>query len=288
MARAAVLVVPALAVLGALPVRAEPPRWRLAAEAPISHKASVALFTDERNGITAGHAGAMYVTHDGGRSWSPAANTSACRFGLEAVPGAAFTAGNQGNVRRSTDGGEHWSAVASFGRTEPGHARFLSFADAGRGLIATPDALALTRDGAATWIPLVLPGKVGLIAAVSAADEGGALRLRVLDEGGRLFASADGGRTWSEERSPLAHPVMESLTTPWAALRFRGAEGLLAAFTDEDGGPVGHVYRTRDGGMTWAEEQPAEPLRAGTPAFSPDGELLTTCDSRAVRVYRVN
>ncbi len=285
-----VLAVPVLAVL-ALPAaaaRAAPaqPQWQLAAESKITHKASVALFSDEKNGLTAGYAGAMYVTHDGGKSWLPASNSSACRFGLEAVPGAAFTSGNQGHVRTSSDGGEHWTAVTGFGRTEPGHARFLSFADAKRGLIATPGELGLTQDGGATWSKLALPGAAGLVAAVAAADEAGALRLRVLDEGGKLFESADGGKTWAEARSPLPGAVFESLSTPWAAMRFHGAEGVLAAFVDEDAGPRGRVYRTRDGGKTWAEEALPPGLKAGTPAFSFDGKLLTLCDSQTVRVYR--
>jgi len=278
----------AAALAGAAQARAAGPQWRLAAESPITHRASVALFTDDRNGITAGYAGAMYVTRDGGKSWTPAMNSSACRFGLEATPGAAFTSGNQGNVRVSTDGGERWSAAASFGRTEPGHARFLSFADAKRGLIASLEEVALTQDGAATWAKLALPGDVGMIAAVSATEEGGALRLRVLDDRGQVFTSADAGKSWAQARGPLAGPVMESMTTPWAAMRFRGAEGVLAAFTEEEGGPTGHVYRTRDGGKSWAEEPLAAPIIPGTPAFSFDGKLLTTCDSRVVRVYRVN
>lgn len=288
MNRTAAAFVPVLAVLGATPVQAAAPRWHLTVESPITHRASVAVFTDEKAGITAGYAGAVYVTRDAGKTWSPATNMSACRFGLEAVPGAAFTAGNQGGVRLSTDGGERWSAVASFGRTEPGHARFLSFADAKRGLIATPSEVAVTLDGAASWTKLTPPDKVGMVAAVSATEEGGALRLRVLDENGTLFVSADDGKTWAEAKSPLFRPVMESMTTPWASMRFRGAQGLLAAFTDDKDGPAGHVFRTKDGGKTWSEDALAAPLELGTPTFSHDGTLLTTCDSRKVRVYRVD
>lgn len=276
-----------LASLAAMPVSAAGPQWKLAAESAISHKATIATFTDEKNGMTAGYAGAMYVTHDGGKSWSPATNSSACRFGLEAVPGAAFTAGNQGHVRVSTDGGEHWSPAASFGRTEPVHARYLSFADAKRGLIATPEEVALTVDGAATWTKLTLPGDVGIVAAVSATEEGGALRLRVLDEQGALFASGDGGKRWSKERSPLTAPVFESMTAPWAALRFRGAEGVLFAFVD-DGGLKPRAFRTRDGGKTWSADGLPAALPPGAPSLSADGKLLVTCDSRNVRVYRVD
>lgn len=284
-----VLAIPVLALVAVAPAaRAAPPRWQLAAESKITHKASVAFFTDEKNGLTAGYAGAMYVTHDGGKTWQPATNSSACRFGLEAVPGAAFTSGNQGHVRVSTDGGEHWTAAASFGRSEPGHARFLSFADSKRGLIATPDDLGSTQDGGATWTKLALPRDAGMVAAVSSSDEAGTLRLRVLDENGAMFESADAGKTWAAGKSPLQGAVFQSMSTGWAAMRFHGAEGVLAAVVEESAGLQFRVFRTRDGGKSWAEDAVPPGFQPGTPTFSYDGTLLTTCDSKTVRVYKLN
>jgi photosystem II stability/assembly factor-like uncharacterized protein len=277
----------ALTLAGPLAARAAPPRWTLLAESTVTHKASVAAFVDEKNGMTAGYAGTMYFTHDGGKSWSPAMNASACRFGLEARPGAAFTVGNAGNVRASADGGEHWTVLAQFGRSEPGHARFLSFVDAKRGLVASPEDLGLTADGGNTWTRVAAPPRAGMVAAVSLSEEGGALLLRVLDENGALWLSGDAGKTWAQAASPLTSPVFESMTTPWAAMRFTGAEGVLAAFVDEKSGPRGRVFRTRDGGKTWAEEQVQE-LKTGTPTFSYDGKLLVTFDTTTVHVYRVN
>lgn len=260
------------------------PTWKLAASAPVTHKASVAAFVDEKNGMTAGYAGAMYFTHDGGKTWAPAANMSACRFGLEARPGAAWSAGNHGHVRASKDGGEHWSSVADFGRPLPGHARFLSFLDARRGLIASPSKLGVTADGGETWSSLELPAKAASVAAVSLAEEEGALKLRVLDENGDLWLSLDSGKTWAAAPSPLKKPVMESMSTPWAALRFTGPEGVLAAFVDDDG-PTGQIFRTRDGGKTWTQDA-AQGLKIGSPNLSWDAKVLSTFDGQAVHVYR--
>ncbi len=276
----------ALAIAAGAPrAAAAAPAWRLAAEAPIAHKASVAAFVTTTQGYTAGYAGATYVTRDGGTTWTPAVNSSACRFGLEALPGAAWSAGNGGDVRGSRDGGGRWTALGRFGRQEPGHARYLSFLDARRGLIASPTELGLTADGGETWTKLSPPADAGPIAAVSVAEEGGALRLRLLDEDGALWRSDDGGTAWTRAPSPLKKPVMESVATPWAALRFTGAEGVLVAFED-DGGPKGHVYRSRDGGKTWTEDA-AEGLAVGTPNLSWDAKVLATFDGRKVRVYRV-
>ncbi len=275
-----------LLVLGAAAPRGAAAAWKPAGEAPVTHKASVAAFVDEKNGITAGYAGTMYFTQDGGKTWTPGKNSSACRFGLEARPGAAWSAGNHGQVRASKDGGASWTPAAAFGSPLPGHARFLSFVDAKRGLIASPSLLAFTTDGGESWTRLETPAQLTAIAAIAISEEGGALRLRVLDELGDLWLSIDAGKSWTEAPSPLKDPVMASMTTPWAALRFNGAEGVLAAFLDE-GVPRGHVYRTRDGGKTWTEEQ-VEGLQVGTPTLSWDAKVLVTFDVKAVHVYRSN
>ncbi len=272
--------------LGAPLAAAAAPQWRLVGEAPITHKATLAAFVDDRNGITAGYAGAMYVTHDGGKTWMPGANSSACRFGLEALPGgAAWTAGNLGHVRVSKDGGAHWTAAASFGRSEPRHARHFSFVDDRRGLIASQEELGLTEDGGESWASVAVPPKAGMLAAVSLSEEGGQLRIRLLDENGDLWTSSDRGASWAKAPSPLRSPVFESLTAPRAALRFASSgEGVLAVILDE-AGPMGHVYRTRDGGKTWAEEA-APGLKPSVLTLSSDGKLLTSFDQYTVRLYR--
>ncbi len=275
-----------LAAGAPLAAAAAPAQWRLAGEAQITHKATLAAFVDDRNGITAGYAGAVYVTHDGGMTWTPGGNLSACRFGLEALPGgAAWTAGNLGEVRTSTDGGGHWTTAASFGRSEPRHARHFSFVDDRRGLIASQEELGLTEDGGESWASVAVPPEAGMIAAVSLSEEGGQLRIRLLDENGDLWTSSDRGASWAKAPSPLRSPVFESLTAPRAALRFASSgEGVLAVILDESG-PAGHVYRTRDGGKTWAEEA-APDLKPSVLTISSDGKLLTSFDQYTVRLYR--
>jgi photosystem II stability/assembly factor-like uncharacterized protein len=278
-----------LAVLPML-ARAAPGQWKLAGEAPISHKASVAAFVDEQNGITGGYAGAMYLTRDGGKTWTPGVNSSACRFGLELLPGGmAWSAGNQGNVRASRDGGAHWQVAASFGRSEPRHARHLSFVDAQRGLIAAPEELGLTADGGESWKSVAVPPRGGMIAAAALSEEGGGLRIRVLDENGDLWLSADGGASWSQATSPVRTAVFESIAGPYAALRFAGAEGALAAVQDEGNGVVrAHLYRTHDGGKTWGEDAVPGGLKGSVLTLSSDAKLLTTFDSTTLRLYRLN
>ncbi len=293
------LSIPRFAALGLLllaPVaRAATPGWTLVSEIEVQHRVTVAAFFDERRGITGGcetpsYSGVVFTTGDGGKTWSPAQVTdaSSCRFGLEALaPAAAWSSGNGGDIRASADGGRSWTRVANFGGTMPSQPRLLSFADARRGAVATPRELGVTSDGGATWARPALPAGVGRLVAVSFTAEGGGTALRILDEDGRLWTSRDGGATWAVGKSPLSSPVYDSPSGPQAALRvLPGGEGVLAAILDQDGIPAGRVYRTRDGGATWAEEAIPGGLRPSVLTLSSDASLLTSFDTRALRVYR--
>ncbi len=269
----------ALAAVLAAPLAARATQWRLVREIPIKHTATVVAFTDDRNGITAGYAGAMFFTHDGGKTWTPGVNSSACRFGVEALPGAAWTAGNYGHVRVSRDGGEHWSEAASWKK-----AQLLSFVDAARGLIASEDALALTADAGRSWTDLAVPQRAGPIAAVSLSEEAGVLRIRLLDQNGAMWVSDDRAASWAQAQSPLHGPVFQGVG-PHAAMRFTSSgEGVLAFVPDEIGA-AGRIYRTRDGGKTWQEE-----AAAGVPisllTLAGDAKLLTSFDQHTVRLFR--
>lgn len=276
----------ALALLLAPVLAAAQPAWRAVLELPVSHPVSVAAFVDEEVGLTVGAHGAKFTTRDGGTTWAAAENSSACRYGVELHPGgAAWSAGNHGEVRVSSDHGAHWSAVASFGTST----RVLSFVDARRGLVASADYLGITSDGGRSWTEVKLPRDAGPIAAASLSEEAGAVRLRLLDEDGRIWVSGDAGATWGAAPSPLRRPVMESLRGPHAALRFQpDGTGVLAAIFVEPDGPRGRVYRTRDGGKTWQEETVPAGLRPSAITLSKDGRLLTSAEEGGtVRVYRV-
>ena len=55
---------------------------------------------------------------------------------------------------------------------------------------------------------------------------------------------------------------------------------------EEDGLPAGRVYRTVDGGRTWAEERVEGGVPSSPLALSADGELLTSLEHTVVRLYR--
>jgi photosystem II stability/assembly factor-like uncharacterized protein len=283
----------ALALVGALLAAPapQPQEWRLVATLELAGEASAAAFRDERHGIVchcipaAAHA-AVRWTADAGRTWSPSPGPRCC-FGIEVQATGAWLTGNRGEIRASGDGGRTWRPLTPFGGAIPNHATWLSFVDAHRGAIASHVQLAVTFDGGRTWREAALPPAAGTIAAVSLAQGGGGTVLRVFDPEGALWASRDRGRTWTPQPSPLEHPLFEFADGVHLAVRFFSpSEGLVVAMVEEAELPVGRIYRTRDGGGTWTEERVEGGLHPAAVTLSGDGELITTADSRAIRLYR--
>ncbi len=274
---------------------AAPAQWKLVREAPVLPGTMVAALLDERFGITAGCPAPLNRSFDGGASWSYGFARELCHCALEIVPGLAVSAGNGGDVRTSTDEGVHWSRVQRFGESYPHQPRLLSFLDEKVGAIASDLDLALTDDAGRTWQRLLPPAQADDLAAIALSREGGRLVLRVLDEAGALWRSADGGKTWAPAPSPLTRRLLSSAEQvrqmprgPMAALRFEGAVGVLAATLDDGEALSGRVYRTRDRGATWTEERLSAPFHGAVVTLSRDGRILAALDPGAatVRVYR--
>lgn len=272
-----------LSLAAPLSAAADPVTWHVTREMAVGEGSQVVAMLDAA-GVASGCGAPMHRSGDGGRSWSPSYNRELCGYCVELVPGLALSCVGRERMLRSTDGGVHWSPGALFSQSPaPHHVRHLSFLDARRGLVATDQELGLTDDGAMSWRrPGRPPGRDG-IAAVSLSEEGGRPVLRVLDEDGALWRSDDEGRSWAAAPSPVRQRVVEAVRGPAAALRFRGAEGVLAAILDEDDPPAGRVYRTRDGGKTWAEERTEPALQAAVLTLTWDGAALLALDVNAAR-----
>lgn len=249
--------------------------WQVIFQGQVEQPTTVAGFLDETFGITAGSAGEVHYTTDGGETWSKADNSSMCRFGLEIVDEQlAWHCGNGGHVRVSTDGGQTWQDVADYGPNEPNHCRFLSFLDAETGWAATPHQLGATVDGGASWIDVAPPEGIQDIAAI-------ALRTTtdgyLLDTAGNMFVTQDGGETWSPPSLGLIPEGKELLLgglAPAAAMRFLDADrGLVALSLKGEEGVEISTAHTADGGQTW--EQVSAVTTFGAPFLTHDGTLLT-------------
>ena len=210
----------------------------------------------------------IFLTFDGGQSWQRA---SAARhrathlnavFFLDASEGWAAGAGG---VLHTTDAGLNWREVDG---EESGarhvNARVLWFTSARNGWIAGQHGTLLrTRDGGETWSSVPFPSS-------SAGDArpyffGGtwtdAARGWLVGDYGTILRTADGGDTWTA----VDAGTHEAFFT---AIAFAGADGWIAGFIQHRRrGPAparSVVYRTRDGGTTWALERTldGEELRA--------------------------
>lgn len=172
-------------------------------------------------------------TADGGRTWATitpppvAPNDLKAVFFLDPQRGWAVGPGPLGpggvaslRAFRTTDGGTTWQAA----------------------LLAPPDPAYTEAGNGPAWISFPDPqhGWVVVKLVTSSAFSRG-----------DLFATSDGGLTWTKRSAPLGDPVrFVSPTVGWMA-----------------GGPQGdQLYRTRDGGQTW------EPQTAPAPAAFAGGQ----------------
>jgi photosystem II stability/assembly factor-like uncharacterized protein len=238
---------------------------RVGAESPM-----VSGFVDEQHGIVVGASGEIHYTLDGGASWPDAQNTSACRFGLDIVDGQlAWTVGNLGHVRVSKDGGQTWLPVADV----PGRSNMAAFVDDATGWVAGVTQLSATDDGGLTWTELALPDGMGKIAAIDLLPGG---RGYLVGSKGMLYATANGGETWTGIPLGVEKDIFVGDSLPLAAVRFTDSENGVVIVSLEYSGGALIALRTADGGETWAEE--SLPVKLGALFLTHDGALLTVLD----------
>lgn len=244
-------------------------------EAPVTLR--MAAFMDQNTGISGGpdQDGIARTTSDGGKTWSEGDNSSGCLFGLEVIDAQTMWECNASNIRVTTDGGQTWSGRAS-GMGQPGCK--ISAVDAETAFVVTPSELVVTHDGGLTRETLPLPGdlQTSKIAAISFRSQTDGA---ILDGGGKLYGTTDGGQTWqslpSLDMSKFGELALRTNKgQPYAAMRFFDARhGLLVLSLAGGGANKVVALRTADGGQTW-DEQPVD-APYSTPYLSRDGKFLT-------------
>jgi photosystem II stability/assembly factor-like uncharacterized protein len=198
---------------------------------------------DATNGIALGDpVGGKWVilkTSNGGASWSHIA-TEPTQNGTEAgwinslhVVGASniWFGTNASRIYRSTNGGATWSSAT----TTAINSYALWFNDALNGVAGFSDgSAAVTADGGATWLPVVLPG-TGTIYGVGGAGSTDFW----IPKGNVIYRSTNRGATWSSEYTStigaaLQHVNLLSLGTStigWVASTTGGIARLFATTT---------------------------------------------------------
>ena len=227
-----------------------------------------------------GHAGVVLRTRNGGRTWerlmAPAGDSLQFRDVYAVGRDTAFVlsagSGTLSRIYRTTDGGAGWQTEFVNRDTSAFYDCF-DFWDRRHGL-AVSDAvgghlvLRVTADGGASWQPVpasatpaALPGE-GAFAASGTCLIVRAPGLAWVGTGaageGRVYRSADGGRTWAVATVPFSHG---SASAGVMTLAFRDAEHGVALGGDlgDPNSSTDNVAVTADGGRSWAP--------AGRPPF---------------------
>jgi photosystem II stability/assembly factor-like uncharacterized protein len=267
----------------AVPTEEEPvSRWEEIARVAATQPVRMPAFLNENFGVTGGATGAgkTHYTTDGGATWTMAESSGGCLYGMDIVNeqtvwacgrmvGQSFT--TLGGVRLSTDGGQTWEGQTTF-QSRPGRCP-LSFLDTQTGWVANGYKLSATADGGETWEEITPDVSDVAAIALRTPSEG-----YVLDFDGNLYATTDGGKSWSFQSLGLEKygelKIMESQDFVMAAIRFADADNGVVVLSLVGGGENKVVaLRTADGGQTWVEE--IVPAETGPLYLSHDGSLLT-------------
>lgn len=249
------------------------PRWKLTDTGVTARFRGLAP-VDSKVAWAAGSGGTILRTVDGGRHWAGVA--SAAMAGLEfrdieawdARNAVALAIGNgeASRIYTTADGGKSWTETFR-NDDETAFYDCVTFMDRRHGLALSDPVggkfrILATDDGGRSWavrpttgMPDALPGEFAFAASgtcLVSADHLGAGRAWFATGGGataRVFATADGGRSWSVTDSPL--PSSEAggvfslaFKDPWHGLAVGGD------YLTPDQAPDG-AATTRDGGRTW-------------------------------------
>ncbi len=237
---------------------------------------------DADHAVVVGYGGKVLLTSDGGFSWTQArSGTNRALFRVRFVdPNTGWVSGQAGLILHTTDGGQTWKRQNSGTNV---YLFSMCFLNAKHGWAVGDKSLATeTFDGGATWsLRKVSTPREKAESAEEAVVSADPILYDVqfvdeksgwiVGEFGKIFHTADGGQTWTEqERTLLGSEVVDMLDLPTLfGLRFINAQTGVASGLD------GRIVRTVDGGATWKFEAMkldypiVDPLY--TPTLFPDG-----------------
>ena len=209
-------------------------------------------FHTETDGWAVGDLARMFRTTDGGKSWERHDTSTGRSFVALSCPDAQhlWAAGQLGEITHSTDGGTTWTLQ------QTGVQRKLldiDFATLQHGLaVGDYGTLLRTDDGGTTWARVPIPHDITLPPDVAEVVDPGDVVLYavafpdpehawVAGEFGVILASADGGRTWQAQKTPVETSLFG---VAFADARRGWAVGLEST-----------LLATTDGGTTWTTVQ---------------------------------
>jgi len=226
------------------------------AKVPTSVALTNVRFVSSSKGWAVGHGGVILHSSDAGETWVKQLDgNQAAKIELAA---AQEEAGAQGSAARTRlADAQRWMAD---GADKPLFDIYFSDADSGLAVGAYGQILA-TRNGGKTWQSLrhLLDNPKGKHFYSIAASGAGRY---IAGEQGALYRSADGGRSFSELKTPYSGSYFGVL---------RGATGQLLVF-----GLRGNAYHSGDDGATWQRVDTEFPVTLTAGTYRSDGALLLT------------
>jgi photosystem II stability/assembly factor-like uncharacterized protein len=187
--------------------------------------------------VAAGERGRILVSDDSGSTWrvstTPTFHTLTSLFFADARIG--FATGHQGVLLRTEDGGSTWKQALIEMKEKP--ALFAVRVDGAKGIaVGAYGAYLESADAGRTWAARRI-GPADFDKHLTGIAHSGAGRIVLAGEAGTLLATADGGATWQEMKSPYAGSW-------FGALGLQG--GAVVAY-----GMRGNAWRSSDGGKSW-------------------------------------
>ncbi len=231
---------------------------------------------DADHAIVVGYGGKILTTSDGGFTWAQVpSGTDGALYRVRFVDANnGWISGQDGIMLHTTDGGKTWQRQAT---NTTVYLFAMQFLDANNGWAVGDMSIALeTHDGGATWalrkITTQAEKEMNPEEAIAAADPIlydvqfiDANNGWVVGEFGKIFHTADGGRTWTEqEQTLIGGEVLDALDLPtFFGVHFvDGQQGVAS-------GLEGKIARTHDGGATWKFEKMKLDYPIVDPLFEP-------------------
>ncbi len=282
--KAAILVILALALLGASPVvlQADPVVVRQFGETSYTLR-DVQFITPERGwAVGVPHwdqaarrvTGTIIATTDGGTTWDAAPDVPAVELrGVHFVdPQTGWAVGSAGTILHTADGGATWAAQPVATSDD---FRGVAFADAMHGWATSIQTTQIddwsgeplewvgtiwhTADGGQSWTQQALPEGASLLNRVDFVDAQTGWAVGIKHAGGdsyrpehrgAIYHTTDGGATWQEQYT-TADPIV------FTGVDFIDAQhGWVASFPGNSGLEGGFVFYTADGGASWQRGEP--------------------------------
>lgn len=231
--------------------------WRQA-RVPTSVALTNVRFASASQGWAVGHGGVILHSSDAGETWVKQLDgNQLARIELAAAEAGAGAAAEGSAARRRLADAQRWVAD---GADKPFFDIY--FSDIDTGLVVGAYGLILaTQDGGKTWQSLrhLVDNPKGRHFYSIAAN--GAERY-IAGEQGALYRSTDGGRSFTELKTPYNGSYFGVL---------RGAAGELLVF-----GLRGNAYRSGDDGASWQRVDTGLPVTLTAGTQRSDGSLLLT------------